>query len=88
MCYAKDDYLFLVAAFYLESVDKKFNLIAAEIFPPCDEGTSTEFSSPIHVTPLFRSLAAGIPSPKFSESVSFPLEFLTSNNIVLETSEV
>ncbi|KAF3431429.1 hypothetical protein FNV43_RR26160 [Rhamnella rubrinervis] len=48
------------------------------IFPSCGEGTntdqvvsalsSTEFSSPIHVTPLFRSLAAGIPSPKFSES--------------------
>lgn len=32
--------------------------------------SSTEFSSPLHVTPLFRSLAAGIPSPKFSESVS------------------
>ncbi|KAK9192052.1 hypothetical protein WN943_020668 [Citrus x changshan-huyou] len=30
--------------------------------------SSTEFSSPLHVTPLFRSLAAGIPSPKFSES--------------------
>ncbi|KAA8533001.1 hypothetical protein F0562_032882 [Nyssa sinensis] len=29
---------------------------------------STEFSSPLQVTPLFRSLAAGIPSPKFSES--------------------
>ncbi|KAH7511253.1 hypothetical protein FEM48_ZijujUnG0030200 [Ziziphus jujuba var. spinosa] len=50
----------------------------AEIFPSCDEGSktdqvisalsSTEFSSPIQVTPLFRSLAARIPSPKFSES--------------------
>ncbi|KAK9276895.1 hypothetical protein L1049_006432 [Liquidambar formosana] len=30
--------------------------------------SSTEFSSPLQVTPLFRSLAAGIPSPKFSES--------------------
>ncbi|KAJ7943506.1 MYB transcription factor [Quillaja saponaria] len=29
---------------------------------------STEFSSPLQVTPLFRSLAAGIPSPQFSES--------------------
>nr|DAD34818.1 TPA_asm: hypothetical protein HUJ06_005458 [Nelumbo nucifera] len=28
----------------------------------------TEFSSPLQVIPLFRSLAAGIPSPKFSES--------------------
>ncbi|PON99983.1 MYB transcription factor [Trema orientale] len=56
------------------------NTEQAEIFPTCDEGTndsqvvsalsSTEFGSPIHVTPMFRSLAAGIPSPKFSESVS------------------
>lgn len=30
-----------------------------------------EFNSPVQVTPLFRSLAAGIPSPQFSESVSF-----------------
>ncbi|KAG4935826.1 hypothetical protein JHK85_050745 [Glycine max] len=29
-----------------------------------------EFSSPLQVTPLFRSLAAGIPSPQFSESLS------------------
>nr|QIG55701.1 MYB transcription factor [Paeonia suffruticosa] len=28
----------------------------------------TEFSSPLQVTPMFRSLAAGIPTPKFSES--------------------
>lgn len=33
--------------------------------------SSTEFGSPLQVTPLFRSLAAGIPSPKFSESVSY-----------------
>ncbi|EPS65858.1 hypothetical protein M569_08918, partial [Genlisea aurea] len=32
-------------------------------YPP-----NTEFDSPIHVTPLFRTLAAAIPSPKFSES--------------------
>lgn len=30
----------------------------------------TEFGSPLQVTPVFRSLAEGIPSPKFSESVS------------------
>ncbi|CAL5428861.1 unnamed protein product [Camellia sinensis] len=30
--------------------------------------SNTEFSSPLQVTPIFRSLAAGIPSPKFSES--------------------
>ncbi|XP_012067596.1 transcription factor MYB124 isoform X2 [Jatropha curcas] len=50
----------------------------AEIFPPFDEqanndivvsaSSSTEFGSPLQVTPLFSSLAAGIPSPKFSES--------------------
>ncbi|XP_059648875.1 transcription factor MYB124-like isoform X2 [Cornus florida] len=49
-----------------------------ETLPSCDElkdndgivsaFSSTEFSSPLQVTPLFRSLAAGIPSPKFSES--------------------
>ncbi|XP_022151137.1 transcription factor MYB124 isoform X2 [Momordica charantia] len=30
--------------------------------------SSSEFSSPMNVIPLFRSLAAGIPSPQFSES--------------------
>ncbi|EOY02015.1 hypothetical protein QUC31_013483 [Theobroma cacao] len=48
-----------------------------EIIPSCDDQTnivvastssSADFSSPVQVTPLFRSLAAGIPSPKFSES--------------------
>lgn len=34
--------------------------------------SSIDFGSPLQVTPLFRSLAAGIPSPKFSESVSYP----------------
>ncbi|XP_071706041.1 transcription factor MYB124-like isoform X2 [Rutidosis leptorrhynchoides] len=29
---------------------------------------NSEFNSPIQVTPLFRSMAAGIPSPQFSES--------------------
>lgn len=37
---------------------------------------STEFGSPLQVTPLFRSLAAGIPSPKFSESVSYSEFFI------------
>ncbi|XP_051146288.1 transcription factor MYB88-like [Andrographis paniculata] len=32
------------------------------------EYSNTEFGSPLHVTPLFRALAATIPSPKFSES--------------------
>ncbi|XP_010554322.1 PREDICTED: pre-mRNA-splicing factor CEF1-like isoform X2 [Tarenaya hassleriana] len=36
-----------------------------EIMPISGEG---EFCSPLQVTPLFRSLAAGIPSPQFSES--------------------
>ncbi|XP_047324472.1 transcription factor MYB124-like [Impatiens glandulifera] len=30
--------------------------------------TNTEFRSPLHVTPIFKALSAGIPSPKFSES--------------------
>uniref|UniRef100_A0A2P2JZC8 MYB family protein n=1 Tax=Rhizophora mucronata TaxID=61149 RepID=A0A2P2JZC8_RHIMU len=53
------------------------NVSQVEILPSCNEETndivvaassSTEFSSPLHVTPMFRSLAAAIPSPKFSES--------------------
>ncbi|WCJ27606.1 myb domain protein 88 [Euphorbia peplus] len=49
-----------------------------DILPALDEQTNNDivgsaslspvFSSPLQVTPLFRSLAAGIPSPKFSES--------------------
>lgn len=35
----------------------------------------TDFSSPLQVTPIFRSLAAAIPSPKFSESVSYLRNF-------------
>ncbi|PSR88351.1 Myb-related protein like [Actinidia chinensis var. chinensis] len=52
-----------------------------DILPPCNDlndhdgvieaFSSTEFSSPLHVTPIFRSLASGIPSPQFSESVSY-----------------
>ncbi|PRQ40819.1 putative transcription factor MYB-HB-like family [Rosa chinensis] len=63
----------------------------AEILPSCDEATnddavvsalsSTEFSSPIQVTPMFRSLAAGIPSPKFSDSErSFLLKTLGADS--------
>ncbi|KAK8686792.1 hypothetical protein V6N13_125809 [Hibiscus sabdariffa] len=44
------------------SSDDQTNIIAAST------SSSAEFSSPVHVNPLFRSLAAGIPSPKFSES--------------------
>ncbi|ESW29665.1 hypothetical protein PHAVU_002G088900 [Phaseolus vulgaris] len=50
-----------------------------DLFPSCEEqinndgivsalSCSEEFSSPLQVTPLFRSLTAGIPSPQFSES--------------------
>nr|XP_043624145.1 transcription factor MYB124 [Erigeron canadensis] len=49
-----------------------------DILPSCDEfhldiGSicalpNSEFNSPLQVTPLFRSMAAGIPSPQFSES--------------------
>ena len=65
---------------WIRITDKISNLIAG-IFMSCDEqpnddgvvsaSSSTEFGSPLQVTPLFRSLAAGIPSPKFSESVSY-----------------
>lgn len=33
--------------------------------------SNSEFSSPIQITPLFKSLASGIPSPQFSESVRY-----------------
>ncbi|KAF7828079.1 transcription factor MYB88-like [Senna tora] len=62
--------------------DKRFlsasTMDQTDILPSCGEElnndaiasalSSTEFSSPIQVTPIFRSLAAGIPSPQFSES--------------------
>ncbi|CAI0387611.1 unnamed protein product [Linum tenue] len=54
------------------------NIAEGELFPSFEDQTnddivvssssSTEFGSPRQVTPLFRSLAAGIPSPQFSES--------------------
>ncbi|CAG7895153.1 unnamed protein product [Brassica rapa] len=43
-----------------------------DILKDCNEivpiSGEEEFNSPVQVTPLFRSLAAGIPSPQFSES--------------------
>ena len=39
---------------------------------------NSEFNSPLQVTPLFRSMAEGIPSPQFSESVSFFFQFFFS----------
>ncbi|KVH87886.1 Poly(ADP-ribose) polymerase, regulatory domain-containing protein [Cynara cardunculus var. scolymus] len=48
----------------LASCDEFDNDVGA-IFPL----PNSEFNSPLQVTPLFRSLAAGIPSPQFSESV-------------------
>ncbi|KAK4763707.1 hypothetical protein SAY87_013145 [Trapa incisa] len=36
--------------------------------PETSAPMGNEFGSPLRVTPVFRSLAAGIPSPKFSES--------------------
>ncbi|KAJ9563779.1 hypothetical protein OSB04_008939 [Centaurea solstitialis] len=47
----------------LASCDEFDNDVGA-IFPL----PNSEFNSPVQVTPLFRSLAAGIPSPQFSES--------------------
>lgn len=71
-------------------------LITVELLTTCDgqvnengivsASSSTEFSSPLHCTPLFRSLAAGIPSPKFSESVSHLkiLVFLLNTDCVVK----
>lgn len=71
--------LWITLHYWVRIIDKISNPIAG-IFTSCDEqpnndgvvsvSSSTEFGSPLQVTPLFRSLAAGIPSPKFSESVS------------------
>lgn len=54
--------------------------IAADTLPSCSNPetddevicaiSNSQFSSPIQITPLFNSLASGIPSPQFSESVS------------------
>ncbi|CAN1349067.1 hypothetical protein LINPERPRIM_LOCUS41692 [Linum perenne] len=54
------------------------NIAEGDLFQSFDEQTnedtvvscssSTEFGSPRLVTPIFRSLAAGVPSPHFSES--------------------
>lgn len=78
-------YYFLILLLRIKSYNPTFadeisKFTAVGLFPSGGEDTnnagvasassSTEFSSPIQVTPLFRSLAAGIPSPKFSESVS------------------
>ncbi|OVA13322.1 SANT/Myb domain [Macleaya cordata] len=44
--------------------------------------SNTEFSSPIQVTPLFRTFAAAIPSPRFSESErNFLLKTLGSETL-------
>ncbi|KAK1425795.1 hypothetical protein QVD17_21155 [Tagetes erecta] len=64
-------------------VDGKNNIIPdsatdQDILASCDDFNydvndicplpNSEFNSPLQVTPLFRSMAAGIPSPQFSES--------------------
>ncbi|KAJ8773693.1 hypothetical protein K2173_006343 [Erythroxylum novogranatense] len=61
-----------------KGIVSRTSIAEVEVFPSCYEPTnndvvvsassSMEFSSPLQVTPLFRSLAATIPSPKFSES--------------------
>lgn len=56
---------FFVAEDTLLSCDEQINTKPV-VFAPLTK----EFGSPLQVTPVFRSLAAGIPSPKFSESVS------------------
>lgn len=67
----------------LFQTDTRGDCIISDTLPVCDEEKAnngpataecdflnTDFSSPLQVTPLFRSLAAEIPTPKFSESVS------------------
>ncbi|CAL0308133.1 unnamed protein product [Lupinus luteus] len=61
-----------------EGVPSSPTLNQAVIFPSCEEQidndgiasalSSADFNSPLQVTPLFRSLTTGIPSPQFSES--------------------
>ncbi|XP_050237959.1 transcription factor MYB124 isoform X2 [Mercurialis annua] len=61
-----------------KKIISRASISQGELLPSLDEeknndivvsaSSSREFSSPLQVTPLFRSLAAGIPSPKFSES--------------------
>ncbi|KAL3636272.1 Transcription factor [Castilleja foliolosa] len=54
------------------SGNKESNVLACDDMKGDNEAScvynNSEFSSPIHVTPFFRSLASTIPSPKFSES--------------------
>lgn len=69
---------------------------SADILQTCDkvsaddeaacEYSAEECSSPLHVTPLFRTLAAAIPSPKFSESVS-SLDFYDQYDNGLDTNK-
>lgn len=57
-----------------------YSVFVTDILGSCDEYDNDAdgvcplpnslFNSPIQVTPLFKSMAAGIPSPQFSESVS------------------
>ncbi|CAA2971760.1 myb-related A isoform X1 [Olea europaea subsp. europaea] len=60
----------------ISAANEENNLLSTDEVKATDgvvgEYLNTEFSSPLQVTPLFRSLAAAIPSPKFSESVRNP----------------
>lgn len=62
-----------ICIFFLSNFIAENNLLSTDEVKANDgvvgEYLNTEFSSPLQVTPLFRSLAAAIPSPKFSESV-------------------
>lgn len=65
----------------LSDTRTEHKLVGEELVSACDNSKNPvdnlpisgeeKFRSPIQVTPLFRSLADGIPSPQFSESVSF-----------------
>lgn len=70
--------IYYYAVFHL--VEEIYFLNSASVMPPCDhlnddDGivygfSSHELNSPPQVTPVFRSLSSGIPSPQFTESVS------------------
>ncbi|KAK1376500.1 Transcription factor MYB88 [Heracleum sosnowskyi] len=65
------------------TTDQSGGISSTNIMPPCDDlkaddgkvydFLSNEFDFPLQVTPLFRSLASGLPSPQFTES---EMEFL------------
>lgn len=54
---------------YIENIMLSFNDLKAND-GSFHDFSSNEFDFPLQATPLFRSLASGVPSPQFTESVS------------------